>query len=112
MEENPKAWPYEARQTTRKGPKQLLLLLFESLKVDVRETATEGVNASFRIDKLLLASVEGVALRADTDGLLGHRGFALEGGAAGAGHRALDVLGMDVFLHGRSSFITYLKKSF
>ena len=61
--------------------------------------AAEGVNASFRVNQLLLASVEGMALRADADGHLGNGGFDLELVAAGAGHDALLVLGMNLLLH-------------
>ena len=49
----------------------------------------------------LLAGIEGMALIADLDAHLLDRGAGLEGMTATTGHGALDVIGVDVLLHGR-----------
>lgn len=64
----------------------------------------EALDASTGVDELLLAGVERVALVAKLDLHLGHGSVRLEGVAAGARHRALDILGMDTLLHGRTPY--------
>src|SRR5574344_2604284 len=65
----------------------------------------ELVNAAVRLNEALLARVERVAVRAGIDLDFFHGRASLEGGsAADAGHGALVVLRMDVFLHVLYSF--------
>ena len=63
------------------------------------KSLVEPINASTGIDQLLLAGVEGMALRADfnLDVLL--CGTGCENVATGASDSSLFVLGMDTFLH-------------
>ena len=63
------------------------------------ETLLEAIHTAAGIDELLLAGVEGVALRADLDGdvLLG--GSGLDDLAAGAADGRALVIGMDSFFH-------------
>ena len=63
------------------------------------KSLVEPINASTGIDQLLLAGVEGMALRADfnLDVLL--CGTGCENVATGTADRSLFVLGMDTFLH-------------
>src|SRR3954452_23598713 len=65
--------------------------------------ALEALHAATRVDQLLLARVERMAVRADlhVDLRLGRAGRELV--AAGAADVSLDVLGMDVGLHGVQS---------
>src|SRR5215210_4700320 len=63
------------------------------------EPALEALDAAARIHELLLARVEGVALRADLDVQLRLRGACLELVATGAANGRDDVLGMNVSLH-------------
>src|SRR5262245_20959553 len=63
----------------------------------------EAVDAAAGVHDLLLARVEGVAVRADFDlKVLAERRARLEGVATAAGHRDLGVLGMNTFFHGVS----------
>src|SRR5215211_1834802 len=68
--------------------------------------ALEALHAATRVDQLLLARVERVAVRADlhVDLRLGRAGRELV--AAGAADVSLDVLGVDVGLHGFQSRAT------
>src|SRR5690606_16179050 len=77
----------------RRGPDGLSSLLLLVL-------LAEALDAAGRVDELLLAGEEGVALRADVhrEGLPGRA--RLDGGAAGAGDGDGLVRGMDVGLHG------------
>ena len=59
----------------------------------------ELVNAAAGVDQLLLAGVEGMALRADFDRDVFLGGAGLDNGAAGAADGGLLVLRMDSFLH-------------
>ena len=63
------------------------------------ETLLEAINTSARINKLLFAGIEGMALGADIhfQFLLGRTGFKRL--TAYAANDALAVLGMDLFLH-------------
>src|SRR5919204_52064 len=63
------------------------------------EPALEALHPAARVHELLLARVEGVALRADLDVQLRLRRARLERVPAGARHRREDVLGMNVGLH-------------
>ena len=74
----------------KKNEKKLLRLLV---------TAVELVNAARRVDELLLAGEERVALRADADLHLRTGGFNVPDFAAGAGHNGVFVLRMNVFFH-------------
>src|SRR5215211_7265475 len=65
--------------------------------------ALEALHAAARVDELLLAGVERVAVGADLHADLGRGRARRELGAARAAHVGLDVLGMDVGLHGLSS---------
>src|SRR5262245_34871374 len=65
------------------------------------EPALEAFDSSTRVDQLLLARVERVAVRADLDVELGLRRPRLEGVPAGARHGREDVVGMDVRLHSK-----------
>src|SRR6266566_852704 len=63
------------------------------------EPALEALDASARVDQLLLARVERVAVGADLDVQLGLRGAGLERVPAGTGDGREDVVGMDLRLH-------------
>src|SRR5581483_9828504 len=63
------------------------------------ELALEALHAAAGVDQLLLASVEGVAGRADLDVELGLRRPGLELVAARAAHGREHVVGMDAGLH-------------
>ena len=63
------------------------------------ETLFEAIHASTRINQLLLARVERMALGADIHLQLFLRGAGLEGLTAYAANDAFTVLGMDSFLH-------------
>src|ERR1043166_2148088 len=63
------------------------------------QAALEALDAAARIDELLLARVERVALRADLDVELRLRRAGLERVSAGARHRGDHVLGMDTGFH-------------
>src|SRR5437763_5914503 len=63
------------------------------------EPLLEAFETAARVDELLLARVERVAVRADLDVQLGLRRPRLEGVSARARHGCEDVLGMDVSLH-------------
>src|SRR5215210_996139 len=65
--------------------------------------ALEALHAAARVDQLLLARVERVAVRADLHVDVGLGRARRELVAARAAHVRLDVLGMDVGLHGPSS---------
>src|SRR2546427_4732714 len=60
----------------------------------------EALDAPPRVDELLLARVEGVALRADLDLQLGFGRLRLERVAAGTADGRQDVVGMDARLQG------------
>ena len=60
----------------------------------------EAVHASARIDELLLAGVERMALRADIDAQLLLHGTRFKRLAANAANDRLAVVRMDLFLHG------------
>ena len=78
------------------APSGAVLNLFKLLNAVL---LVELINAAAGIDQLLLAGVEGVALRADLDGdvLLG--GSGLDDLAAGAADGRALVIGMDSFFH-------------
>src|SRR3954452_2644845 len=61
--------------------------------------ALEALDATARVDQLLAAGVERVAVRADLDVDLRLRRARRELVAARAAHVSLDVLGMDCGLH-------------
>src|ERR671923_1070457 len=63
------------------------------------EAALEALHPAARVEQLLLARVERVAVRADLDVQLGLRRARLELVAAGAANGRQDVLGMDSGLH-------------
>ena len=63
------------------------------------EAALEALHPTARVQELLLAGVERVAVRADLDMELGSGRSRLERVPAGARHGRDDVLGMDVGLH-------------
>ena len=69
------------------------------LRPGLRVPALEALDAATGVHELLLARVEGVALRAELDAQRGDRRAGRELVAAGAVHRALDVVGVDVGLH-------------
>ena len=81
-----------------------LLSLLELGGSGATELVGEALDASTGVDELLLAGVERVALVAKLNLHLGHGSVRLEGVAAGARHRALDILGMDTLLHGRTPY--------
>src|SRR5215211_594543 len=66
------------------------------------EPPLEALDASTRVQQLLLARVEGMAVRADLDVQLGLRRARLELVAARAANGGGDVFGMEVGLHGRA----------
>src|SRR5438552_1530570 len=66
---------------------------------DLRVALLEPVDATLRVDEVLLAREERVAVRADLDMQLGLDRHRLERAAAGADDLRLDVLGVDLFLH-------------
>src|SRR5215471_1611171 len=66
------------------------------------EPLLEALDATARVDELLLAGVERVALRADLDVQLGLGGACHERVATRAVHGRHDVLGMDIGLHDRA----------
>src|SRR4051812_28068053 len=66
------------------------------------EPALEALDASARVDQLLLARVERMAVRADLDVELGLRGPRLERVPAGARHGRKDIVGVNLRLHRRS----------
>src|SRR5882762_8409730 len=74
-------------------------LLLRSLGVP----ALEALDPTTGVDELLLARVEGVALRAELDPQRRHGGPGHELVAAGAVHGALGVVGVDGSLHSQSS---------
>src|SRR5919201_510994 len=65
------------------------------------EPALETLDTAARVDELLLARVERVAVRADLDVQLGLGGARLERVPTGTRHGCDHVLGMDVSLHRR-----------
>src|SRR3954447_12291709 len=65
--------------------------------------ALEALDPAARVHQLLLAGVEGVALRAELDAELGHGRAGDEFVAARAVHAAFDVSGVGVGLHDQSS---------
>lgn len=73
------------------------------------KSLVETVNASTSINQLLLAGIEGVALRADfnLDVLLG--GTGRKDVATGTADGGLFVLGMDIFLHVFHLFLLIVK---
>src|SRR3989442_10190041 len=86
-------------------PLCLLLRLGYSLgrRLRLLQPALEALDPATGVDELLLARVEGVALRAELDA---ERGDGRAGGElvpAGAVHLALDVVGVDSGLHDPSS---------
>ena len=81
-----------------------LLSLLELGGSGATELVGEALDASTGVDELLLAGVELVALVENLNLHLGHGSVRLEGVAAGARHRALDILGMDTLLHGRTPY--------
>ena len=62
-------------------------------------TAVEFVDTARRVDEFLLAGEKRVALRADTDLVLGAGGFDMPDFTARAGHDGIFVLRMDVLFH-------------
>src|SRR5204862_7472045 len=63
------------------------------------EAALEPLHPAARVDELLLARIEGVAVRADLDVQLRLRRAGLEGVPAGAVDRREHVFGVDTGLH-------------
>lgn len=59
----------------------------------------EFFDAAGRVNQLLFAGEEGMALRADFNALLANGAAHPKGIAACAGDRAQPVIGMDVFFH-------------
>src|SRR5919108_4650683 len=70
------------------------------------EAALEALHPAARVEQLLLARVERVAVRADLDVQLGLRRARLELVAAGAANGRQDVLGMDAGLHSPARIAT------
>src|SRR4051794_30492595 len=68
----------------------------------LRVATLEALDASTRVHQLLLAGVEGMALRAELDPHRRHGRAGHELVAARAVHLALDVVGMNLGLHGCS----------
>lgn len=69
----------------------------------------ESVDASVSSDVALFASVEGVAIRASFNLDLFENGTSFEGvSARDASHRALVVIGVDVFLHFNTPFALWV----
>src|SRR4029077_11695983 len=88
-------WPDDGRALTRGsglGSGRLLRLLLAVALVEALDTALD-------VDEVLLAGEERVALRADLHVELRLRADRLELIAAGARHRGLDVLGVDLRFH-------------
>src|SRR5205814_10075182 len=91
----PRWWPDVPRALTRGsglGSGRLLRLLLTVALV-------EALDATLHVDEVLLAGEERVALGADLHVELGLRAHRLELIAAGARHRGLDVLGVDLRFH-------------
>ena len=80
-----------------------------SVRLLQAESLVETINTSTGIDQLLLAGIEGVALRADfnLDVLLS--GTGRKDVATGTADRGLFVLGMDTFLHVFHLFLLFVK---
>ena len=70
--------------------------LFAALAV----TLLELLDTTAGVDQFLLARIEGMALVAEFRGELGLRGTRGEGVPAGTLHGRIDVVGMNVSLHG------------
>ena len=71
----------------------------------------ELVDAAAGVDDLLLARIEGVAVRADFDLQIVTEGRArVEGVPAAAGHGDLFVLGMDSVFHGTLGAVRRLQE--
>src|SRR4051812_6135724 len=96
------AWPPTgASRSARRSPSTTGRLAPALLLLGRGGLATlEPLDASARVDQLLPARVERVAVRADLDVDLGLRGARRELVAARAAHVGFDVLGMDFSLHG------------
>src|SRR5439155_11627165 len=75
------------------------LALAAACAAGLLEPALEALDASARVDQLLLARVERVAVGADLDVELGLRGTRLERVPAGARNGREDVFGMNLRLH-------------
>src|SRR3954468_12836850 len=73
------------------------------LCLGLRGPALEALDAATRVNELLLARIEGVALGAQLGAQLGRGGTSHELVSARAMHPALDVFGVDIGLHGPSS---------
>src|SRR5947209_11667583 len=73
--------------------------------------ALETLDAAAGVNELLLARVEGVALRAELDAQGRGGGAGGELGAVRAVHLALDVVGVDVGLHDGSSLTVRFRAS-
>ena len=73
---------------------------YGKLLSDVFESSLELINASARIDKLLLAGEEGMALRADFNSYLAALGrLRRYGFAAGTANYTLFIIGMNSGFH-------------
>src|SRR6478752_434206 len=88
------AWPPTACDMALGGRARSALGLFEP--------PLEALHAAARVDELLLAGVERMAVRADLDVQLGARGTRCERVPAAAVHGREDVLGVNVGLHRRA----------
>src|SRR5579862_3162719 len=88
------AWPPIACDIEERALRADALGLFEP--------PLEALDASARVDQLLLAGVERVAIRADLDVQLGLGRAGHEGVPTTAMHGREDVVGVDVRLHGRA----------
>src|SRR5438874_1439730 len=91
----PPWWRTVTRALTRRsglGSGRLLRLL-------LAVSLVEALDAALNVDEVLLAGEEGVALGADLHVEIGLRAHGLEPIAAGARHRRLDVLGVDLRFH-------------
>src|SRR5712692_10549458 len=80
-------------------PTFVIWLLAAAGAAGLLEPALEALDASARVDQLLLARVERVAVGADLDVELGLRGPRLERVPAGARHGREDVFGVYIRLH-------------
>ena len=78
----------------------LLAGLLETRRADGAVTALELVNASGCVDELLFTGEERMASGADTDLDVVARGARTIRRAAGTGDHGVDVVGMNIGLHG------------
>ena len=81
-----------------KKEKETAFAVSEQVRLDA-VTLLETINTTARVNELLLAGEERVALGADFNAQLRLSGTRYEGVAANAGHGRLLILRMDAFLH-------------